>query len=98
MNSNSMEVKLLANLASKDIRSTTGANISGIRKICSGDLQGYSKIKVEKMILGAVAAVPASDSWRIGCLTRFLEMRHQLQNRLEDTTEMDRIIDSLCSS
>ena len=98
MNSNSLEVKLLANLASKDIRSTMGANISGIRKICSGDLQGYSKIKVEKMILGAVAAVPASDSWRIGCLTRFLEMRHQLQNRLEDTTKMDRILDSLCSS
>ena len=46
MNSNSMEVKLLANLASKDIRSTTGANISGIRKICSGDLSGYSCISL----------------------------------------------------
>ena len=36
-NSNSMELKLLGNLASKDIRSTTGANISGTRKLWSRD-------------------------------------------------------------
>ena len=38
--SKSLEVRLVANLGSVDIRSPTGSNLSGIRRECKQDIDG----------------------------------------------------------
>ena len=96
--SKSLEVRVVANLASVDIRSSTGSNLSGIKRECKEDIDGKPVARVKPLILGVRSSVPDIDSWRLGCLKKYLEMRYQLLARLEDTTYIDSIIDSLCSS
>ena len=98
--SSSLEVRVVACLASGDIRSTTGSNLFGIRKLCNiGTMSTPSNSAVKGMLLqGVKSSVPEQDSWRIGCLRKYLEERYQLQSALLDTSEVDSLIDSICSS
>ena len=78
--STSLEVRLVASIASKDIRSSTGSNLYGIRKLCNLDsLTSAPPAVVKEMLLTAKPAIPEQDSWRFPCLRNFLEKRHQLQ-------------------
>ena len=88
----------MANLASVDIRSPTGSNLSGIKRECKEDVDGKPVAAVKPLIRGVKSRVPDIDRWRLGCLKKYLEMRYQLLARLEDTSYIDSIIDSLCSS
>ena len=97
-NSNSVEVRVMANTEARDIRSITERNLEGIRKLCDVDLTGHSRTAVRQLILGAKAAVPDRDCWRIECLRGFLNMWYQMNARLDDTSQIDSMIDSLCST
>ena len=97
-NSNSLEVRVVANIASKDIRSSTGSNLSGIRRECKDDIDGKPDATVKQLILGIKSDVPDMDRWRLGCLRKFLGERYQLLARMENTDHIDTIIDSLCST
>ena len=44
------------------------------------------------------AEVPVSVGWRAQFLTKFIFASRELKTSLEDTTEVDILIDSLCSS
>ena len=96
----SLEVRVVACLASGDIRSTTGSNSFGIRKLCNiGTMSTPSNSAVKGMLLqGVKSSVPDLDSWRIGCLRKYLDERYQLQAALQSTSEVDSLIDSICSS
>ena len=97
--STSLELRLVASLASQDIRSSTGSNLYGIRKLCHLDpLNSAPPAVVKEMLLAAKPAIPEQDSWRFPCLRNYLEKRHQLQAALLDTSEVDALIDSICSS
>ena len=98
--STSLEVRVVACLTSGDIRSTSGSNLFGIRKLCKIDkLSTPSSSAVKGMLLqGVKSSVPDLDSWRIGCLKKYLEERYQLQSKLQDTSEVDSLIESICST
>ena len=96
--SSSLEVRVVANLSAADIRSTTGSNMFGIEKYCKQELSGQSLAAAKSIILEIKASVPGQDMWRFGCLKKFLCERYQLQAELKDTTEIDSLIDSICSS
>ena len=99
LSSASLEVRLIANIASKDLRSTTGLNLHGIRKLSNLDsLSPASPSLVKTILLGARLEVPPQDRWRLPCLQKFLTEKHRLQAALDDTTEIDALIDSICSS
>ena len=90
---------MVANLASLDIRSATGSNLFGLRRECAAqEIDGKSMATVKSLILGLKTSVPEPDKWRFGCLRKYLDERYQLKARLEDTTLLDSLIDSLCSS
>ena len=91
-------MRLVASIASKDIRSSTGSNLYGIKKLCHLDpLTSAPPAVVKEMLLTAKAAILEQDSWRFSCLRNYLEKRHQLQAALMDTSEVDALIDSICS-
>ena len=98
--SSSLEVRLVASLASVDIRSTSGSNLAGIRRLCKIDkLSSPSSSAVKSLLLQELkVGTPPSDCWRIPCLVKYLDERYQLQARLADTSEIDSLINSLCSS
>ena len=100
LTSSSLEVRLVAIIASVDIRSTSGSNLFGVRKLCKIDkLSSPSALAIKSLLLQEVKAeVPQRDDWRIPFLVKYLGERCQLQAKLMDTSEVDSLIASLCSS
>ena len=97
--SESLEVRIVASLISSDLRSTTGLNLHGIRQLCNLDNLGFvSSPSVKDIMEKTRIEVPPQDSWRLPCLQKFLGERFRLQAELEDTSEVDDLINSLCSS
>ena len=95
----SLELRVLSNIVTSDQRSTTGANMHGVRKMCDKDpLETISLAEIKKMLLESRTTVPNEDKWRIPCLVKFLEERYLMQSRHQDHSELDEIIDSLCST
>ena len=95
----SLELRVLSNIVTADQRSTTGANMHGVRKMCDKDpLETISLAEIKKILLESRTTVPNEDKWRIPCLVKFLEDRYLMQSRHQDHSELDEIIDSLCST
>ena len=98
MRSSSLAVRILANICSYDVRSSTGSNVNNIEK--------EAKMKILEVFLGHVkpallalrTLVPIEDRWRIGCFQRFLAEKYILERKHQDTKYMDELIDSLCIS
>ena len=95
-NSKSMEVSLAASLSVGDMKPATGSNCAGIRK--QFKVQNGSMLLIRGQILDAKRLIPAQDTWRHKCLMKYLEQKYQLQAALEDTEEIDQLIESLCAS
>ena len=93
-----MEVRLVASLASVDIRSPTGSNLFGIRKEFQLEPLEDNLGLLRSTILETTSAVPNQDFWRIRCLKNFLEKKYKLEATHQDTSEMTDLIDSICSS
>ena len=98
--SSSLEVRIVASLATEDIRSTTGSNIHGLRQLLSqlDSSSPGSPMSAKQKLLSERTIMPAQDTWRLPCLKTFIEKRHSLQAALQDTKEIDDLIDTLCSS
>ena len=97
--SSSLEVRIVASLATEDIRSTSGSNIHGLRQLLSQlDSSPGSSMSAKQKLLSERSTMPAQDTWRLPCLKKFIEKRYSLQAALQDTKEIDELIDSLCSS
>ena len=96
--SSSVEVSVVANLASADIRSVTGSNLFNLKKEAGMDITRETMNKARVVLLSARTAVPVQDGWRIGCLKKFLSERSKLDEKLQSTDVMDSLIDSLCST
>ena len=94
--SKSMEVRLVASLAVVDIRTSRGSNCQGMRR--EFKMQAEPMVLMRDKILDAKRAVPGQDSWRLPCLMKFMDQRYQLEASLEDTKEIDLLIESFCSS
>ena len=91
-----MEVSVLAHMVARDIRTTTGNNLSLIRELTATDPWSTTSSQVKKVLCDRQAQVPEQDAWRIGYLAKLLEQRGELHYNMGDTSELSDQIDSLC--
>ena len=93
-----MEVRVVANIAGADIRSITGSNVYNIEKETGLKLIVDNLGKLRKNLLSMKTEVPNQDTWRIGCLRKFLSEKYEMKAKLQDTEQLQNLIDSLCTS
>ena len=89
----------MANLAGRDIRSTSGRNLALVKE-CSGLdpwAYGSARLKVE-LAKGELVDVPPTDQWKVRYLSDLLEQRQILHYMgvNEGGNTVTELIDSLC--
>ena len=93
------EVRVMAGLAGRDLRTTTGANLRLLKDLSGLDpwVVGSSRLK-EALVKKESCEVPPLDQWRIPYLCSLLERRQVLhyQGDKEEEEEVCDLIDSLC--
>ena len=95
--STSMEVAVMANLVSRDLQSTTGANLRLLEEVSGLSPWEASQDKLKKAVEEKeIVAVDDFDKWRIPFLNKLLGQRQELAYLGEDTGEASKLIDSLC--
>ena len=96
-NSPSKEVAMMANLVSRDVRTTTGANLKLIQEASGLPIWGTSQEKLrEALRVEEAVMVLKCDKWRVPYLSKLLEHCQELYYRGEDVKENDDLINSLC--
>ena len=95
----SCEVAVMANLAGRDIRSTTGRNLAYLQE-CSGLdpwVFGSARLK-EEILKNEAVEVPPLDEWRISYLRNLLEQRQMLHymGDNEGRESVTILVESLC--
>ena len=91
-NSSSKEVRHLARIVSRDVRSVTCKNVTLLKEVTGLSPWDFSKWRIQEKLLKT--AVPSNDEWRSGLLVKLLETRRSSV----DHEHLDRMIDSLCST
>ena len=96
--SESLAVRVMANISSNDIRSVTGSNLFNIKKEIKLDPVRDPLPAVKRSLLEMKKSVPAQDLWRLPCLQKFLALKYEMEAKHQDTGELDRLTESLCKS
>ena len=96
LSSKSLEVKILAELVGKDATSTTGNNLARIRLESGLDPWVVSGSTMSAKL--PPAEVPDQDEWRLPLLEKYIRKRHEAESNLEDTDQLNELINSLCSN
>ena len=95
----SYEVTVMAGLAGRDVRTTTGGNLRLLRELSGLDpwVFGSSRLK-EELVKSETREVPALDQWRVPYLSSLLERRQVLhyQGDIDREKELSDLVDSLC--
>ena len=95
----SYEVTVMAGLAGRDVRTTTGGNLSLLRELSGLDpwVFGSCRLK-EELIKSDRKEVPVLDQWSVPYLSSLLERRQVLhyQGDTEGEKELTDLVDSLC--
>ena len=92
----SPEVRQMAEIVRQDVRSTTGKNLTRIRR-----KTGVNTVTVPSMIVRETvprAEVPVYQEWRLSLLETLLKQRREMDAQMVDTSLISDMIDSLCSS
>ena len=90
--STSKEVRHLARIISRDVRSVTCKNVGLIARASGLSPWDYTKLRIQQKLTRA--EVPQNDEWRSGLLLKLLEMRRYAMEK----KTFDKMIDSLCST
>ena len=96
LKSQSMEVRIVANMAGRCSRATTGSNLQKIQIETGLDPWKEPAWKVRASI--SRAEVPAQEGFRVQYLWKLLAARQEMKSKSLDSSEVDELIDSLCSS
>ena len=94
LSSRSTEVALVANIVAHDLGSTTGRNLSFVRR--ETGLNPWVAAPASVRVQVPKAEIPAQDLWRVDLLRKYLVKRQEMESALEDTKEITSLIDSLC--
>ena len=90
--SSSREVRHLARIVSRDVRSVTSRNVALLTRETGLSPWDYSKWRITEKFRRV--AVPVNDGWRSGLLLKLLEERR----KSIDHPQLDKMIESLCST
>ena len=91
--SSSREVRHLARIVSRDVRSVTCRNVTLLAELTGLSPWDFSKWRIEAKF--RKSTVPPNDEWRPGLLVKLLEKRRDC---LENHDQLDKMIDSLCTT
>ena len=94
--SKSPEIQVVANLAGRCARSTTGSNLLQIERETLIDPWVNPGWKVRAEV--SKSSVPDNEKWRLQYLMKLVMARQQMESSCEDTDEVNSLIESLCSS
>ena len=92
----SREVLVLSHIVARDVRTTTGNSLQLLREMTGLDPWSCLGHQVKKVLGEKVTEVPQQDSWRLLYLQKLLEQRGEMYYRMEDTTQLTELIDSIC--
>ena len=88
----------VANSAINDKGSTTGANLFKLHELTGLNPIVTNGTEVATVLLDAEQLMPVNEEWRIPFLKKLIWTRQQRELHVEDTKDIDFLIDSLCSS
>ena len=95
------EVSVLANIAGRDVRTTTGSNLKLVEELTglNPGVFGSARIK-EELVKEETVLTPGQDEWRESYLASLLAKRQQLDylGEEEATKEITGLVDSSCVS
>ena len=87
----------MANLASRDIQTTTGRNLKLVERSSGLSAWDVSQEKLKEAIkTKETVAVEKGDLWRIPYLSKLLGQRQELVYLGEEVEEVSNLINSLC--
>ena len=92
----SLEISVLAKIVRHDVRSTTARNLALVSKETGVQVECLSSRKVRALV--KTEPTPVNQEWRGPLLQKLLNERRQMKEQLERTDEINKVIDSLCSS
>ena len=92
----SREVQVVANIVSRDIRSTTGKNLAFIEMESKLDPWKASAAQVRSSL--PKSEVPPQEQWRLPLLKQYIDHRQELKTQCEDTKEISKLMDGLCNT
>ena len=93
----SKEVRMLVNMVSTDPRSSTCKNLRNLReKTGLEQPQCYSSWKVKNTL--PVQKVPANQLWRLGLMSKLMELKQKKYIDVKDSQRITAMLDSLCST
>ena len=96
LKSNSKEICVVANMVGRCSQSTTGGNLARIQRETGQDPWKEPAWKIRDGI--AREEVPPQEGYRVQYLRKLLAARTELRSKALETTEVDGLIESLCSS
>ena len=87
----------MAEMVSKDARSTTSCNLAYLRSLTGLNCTTASKLEVKLLL--PMESVPESECWRLGLLDTLLQdARCSIEKEGGDTKRVIAMISSLCST
>ena len=92
----SQEIRHLARIVSRDARSTVFKNVRLIEEMSGLSPWDYSSWRILQKIENAT--LPVGNEWRMTFLMKLLDMRRKMSAQLEDTNQLDLMINSLCNT
>ena len=98
-NAPSGEVRTVALMCARDLRSTTGSNIRVVEEASGLSVWSSTTPQVRRAIKEKeTVAVPLEDAWRVPFLQKLLEqrMQHYYSADKESEARVQHLIDSLC--
>ena len=78
-------MRVVANLAVADIRSSTGSNVFNLGKDAKMSLNIENLWDVRLKLLDLKTHVHSKDSWSLGCLRKFLTEKYALREAAKNT-------------
>ena len=96
LKSKSIEICVVANMVGRCAQSTTGGNLIRIHRETGQDPWKQPAWKVRDGITRA--EVPPQEGYRVQYLRKLITARSELRTQALETTEVDGLIESLCSS
>ena len=95
----SHEVRTVAMLVARDLRTTTAKNLNLVRRETDMDpwRVNPSDIKLQLCMKELVCVAP-EDEWRVAYLAKLLEHRQELKYNAMEDSQTDNLIQSLCDN
>ena len=97
LTSKSKEVAVVSKLVSINAQTVTGLNLLNIRKE-TNQTQYSNARQVRKALYDMYFDTQSDDEWKTVLLFKYLRLRKELRSKMEETSYIDDLINSLCSS